>query len=103
MADKRDIRRRIIGAGFLFGAIGMVVLGQTVLRQWLRAHPADFLLFWMACFVLLSLAILVAILDLAVVRRRLRREQRELLENTLREIERSAKPTKNRPRGKNPE
>lgn len=87
MARKQDIRRRIIGGFFLLSAIVMVIVGETFLRQRLRSHPAAFLVFWMICFLLLGFAVLVAILDLAVVRRRLQQEQRDLLENTLREIE----------------
>ena len=89
MADKRDIRRRAIGTLFLASAAAMLVIGETVLRDKLRANPAAFLLFWMACVIALGISVLIAVLDLAVTRRRLRKEQRELLENTIRQIERT--------------
>jgi|ERR1051325_2920906 uncharacterized membrane protein YhaH (DUF805 family) len=87
MARKQDLRRRAIGAFFLIAAVAMLAVGETFLRDRLRSNPTYFALFWMICVVLLGLAVLVAILDLAVVRRRLQDEQRELLENTLRQIE----------------
>jgi hypothetical protein len=85
---KQDIRRRVIGAIFLVAAIVMVVTGETFLRDKLRANPAYFVLFWMICVVLLGLAVLIAILDMAVVRRQIHDEQQELLETTIRQIER---------------
>jgi hypothetical protein len=87
MADKRDIRRRVIGTIFLAGALAMVVTGETVLREKLRSNPAAFLVFWMVCVILVGISILIAILDLAVMRRRLREEQRQLVEDTIRQIE----------------
>jgi len=89
MADKRDIRRRVIGGFFLAGALGMLLAGETALRERLHSNPAAFLLFWMLCFICVGLAFLMALLDLAVVRRRTREQQRELIEETLRQIEKS--------------
>lgn len=80
------MRRRVIGALFLLASVGMLVAGVTVLAERLRVHPAVFLVFWMICVLLLGMAVFVAVLDLAVIRRRLHDEQLDLLERTVRQI-----------------
>jgi len=62
----------------------MLVAGETGLRN--RLHGLGFVLFWLVCFLFTCLAMLVAFWDVAVTRRRVREEQREFLEDTLREI-----------------
>ena len=99
MADKQDIRRRVLGAIFLIAALVMLIVGETVFKERLRAQPAGFLIYWMVCFALVGLAILTAALDMAVVRRRVREEQRKLLEETIEQIAR----TKASKSGKAPE
>jgi uncharacterized membrane protein YhaH (DUF805 family) len=84
MASKADRRRRWTGVIFLLAALGMLVAGETVLRN--RLHGLGFVIFWLVCFLFTCLAMLVAFWDVAVTRRRVREEQREFLENTLREI-----------------
>ena len=86
MAEKSDIVRRTLGTFFLLAALAMLVGGETMLSERLRSQPWEFVLFWLACFVLVGLALLMALLDMAAVRRRVRREERELVENTLRQI-----------------
>ena len=86
MANKSDLSRRLSGAGFLVVAIVMLLLGETVLNAWLRERPIIALLFWMSSFVLVFLAMMVALLDLWIVRRRLREEHRGLLTETLDKI-----------------
>jgi hypothetical protein len=86
MADKRDIRRRALGAFFLIASLAMLIAGETLLNDRLQSHPAEFLAYWMACFMFVGLAFLMGLLDLAVVRRRTREQQRELLESALRQI-----------------
>lgn len=87
MAEKRELRRRALSVFFLLAALAMLVLGETLLAEKLRAQPVMFLLYWLGCFGFVGLTFLLALLDLAVVRRRVRAEQRELLERTRREIE----------------
>jgi hypothetical protein len=84
MANKADIRRRWIGAVFLGTATLMLVAGQTVLEG--RLSRVGFLLYWAGCFLFTFLAMATALLDLAIVRRRTRREERALFEKTLEEI-----------------
>lgn len=86
MANSPDTRRRWFGAIFLVLAIGMLIAGQTVLEN--RLGKTGFIFFWTGCFVFTGLALLVALLDFSVLRRRTRKEQRELIEKMLEEIER---------------
>ena len=84
MGNKADLRRRWLGGAFLAVALGMLVAGQTVLRDAFSA--LGFLVFWFLCFVFTMAAVAVAFWDLAAVRRRTRDEQRELVESTLKEF-----------------
>ena len=54
----------------------MVVLGTTVWREQLRGPR--YVLYWSWCFLLLWITILVALFDLAMIRRAGRQRRREL-------------------------
>ena len=82
-------RRRWLGALALGAAALMLVLGGTVLKD--RLSSGVFLGYWFVCFIFTGAAVLLAFLDLKAAERRIREEQRELLEDTLQEIERGAK------------
>jgi 4-hydroxybenzoate polyprenyltransferase len=82
-------RRRWFGAIVLGLAILMLVLGQTVLKE--RLGKVAFVVYWLACFVFLCLAIVVAFRDAKAVQNELRSEQRTLLESTLKDIESEAR------------
>ena len=97
MADKRDMRRRALGALFLVASLVLLIAGETVLSDRLRSHPFAFVVFWMGCFMCVGLAFLMALMDLAVVRRRTRAQQRELLEEAMRQIARSKELKAKRP------
>lgn len=84
MGSKIDTRRRWLGGIFLVVALGMLVVGETVLQHRLSAKA--FLVYWMVCFVFTGGAMLVAFRDVMMQQRRARELQRELLEDTLREI-----------------
>jgi hypothetical protein len=62
--------RRIMMAITVAIAVIMLVAGLTVLRSWLHPHehPWRFVLFWFACAWQTSLAILLALYDLLLVR-----------------------------------
>lgn len=64
----------------------MLIAGETVLAR--RLQGAGLICYWLGCFVLTALAAGVALLDAARVRAENRAEQRELLEKTLRQVER---------------
>jgi hypothetical protein len=84
MADSADARRRWFGLLFLTLAAGMLIWGQTLLRSWLKGWL--FVGYWLICFLLTALAILIAILDMRATRRRTRAEQHDLLERTWKDL-----------------
>ena len=99
--DERG-RRRWVGAAALAAALLMLIAGQTLLQRTLAG--AGFLLYWLACLVLTTLAIVVALADVRASRISIRKEQRELLDNTIKQIQEEARERKrkgakpNRPR-----
>jgi hypothetical protein len=84
MAFSRDAFRRWFGATCLGLAAGMVIVGQTVLRN--RLQGVSFMLYWLGCIVLTWVTLIVALLDMRAVRKRSRREQTELIQNALKGI-----------------
>jgi hypothetical protein len=76
MQNARDARRRWFGLFFLAVAAAMVIWGQTVFEPYLRG--VGFIAYWALCGLVTVCAIGTALLDLIVLRRRARREQREL-------------------------
>jgi hypothetical protein len=84
MDNNTEIPQRKRGMVFLAVAILMLVLGETVLLHSL--NKTSFIIYWLVCFVFTGLAIVFSFLDVAVVQRRARAQQRELLEKTVGEI-----------------
>ncbi len=66
----------------------MLILGQTVLQPALAGIV--FLLYWLACLALTGLAILAALVDVRATSLELKRENRALLEQTVKEIQADA-------------
>jgi len=93
-----EARRRWWGLFCLTLASGLVVWGQTVLRDSLVGWW--FIAYWCICFILTSLAILIAILDVRAVRQRLRRQHLDLLERTFRDVGHMADPPPAKPNDK---
>ena len=62
MAFDATARRRWIGALVLLAALGMVIGGETVLSG--KLGNLAFIFYWLVCFGLTGLAILIAILDI---------------------------------------
>lgn len=85
MSDRGQAWRRWFGLVFLALSLGMLVWGQTVLRE--RLEGVTFLVYWAFCFLFTFLAMLTGMIDLVLVRRRLRRQRRELIRETLRGLE----------------
>jgi hypothetical protein len=81
-------RRRWFGAVALLVALVMLTAGETVLKG--RLSAVGFLLYWLICFGFTTLAFLAALLDVRALSRQTREEQRELLDTTLRTIEKEA-------------
>ena len=84
MADPAEARRRWFGLFFLVLAFGMLIWGQTVLKSSLTG--VWFVLYWMVCFLMTGAAIVTALMDMRATRRRIRSEQRDLLERTWKDI-----------------
>jgi hypothetical protein len=82
-------KRRWFGGIVLFAAFAMLICGQTILKTTLTG--GGFVLYWLVCFLLTGLAVLVAFIDMRDLNHGVRREQRELLETTLKKIENEAK------------
>ena len=89
-------RRRWFGTAFLLAAIAMLVAGETALKG--RLSAVGFLAYWLVCFGFTGLAMVVAFIDLRAVRSRIRDEQRDLIETTLKEIEDKSAPRVRRSR-----
>ena len=88
MALDATARRRWLGGGALAGALVMLICGETILQG--RLRPFDFVIYWLLCFVLTGVAMILAFRDLRALQRRTRQQQRDLLQNTLKEIESDA-------------
>ena len=88
MGMDETARRRWFGGLVLAGAILMLVAGETVLKEKLLGKTL--LVYWLVCFLLTGLAMLVAFRDARAMLQRTGREQRDLLENTLNEIKSEA-------------
>ena len=93
MKLRGNLRRWIAGA-FLGGALAMLILGTTLFANHLR--DLAFVFYWLTCFLLTGAAALLALIDMALIRREQRREQQELIATTLREAE-AEKARKNPP------
>lgn len=78
-------RRRWFGFLCLLASIGMLVVGETALKD--RLSALAFLLYWLGCFGFTVLAIFAALADARAVRQETRKQQRALFENTLGQIE----------------
>jgi hypothetical protein len=95
MALDATTRRRWLGALVLLAALGMLVGGETVLKG--KLENVGFIFYWLVCFGLTGLAIVIAFLDARALRRRTHQEQHDLFETTLKEIETEAKARPRRP------
>ncbi|GEM_PF-1551416 len=80
-----DARRRGVGTLFLGGSLIMVVWGQTALKPALQG--LEFILYWAVCMCLTFLALMTALLDLWIVRRRGREQKKKLVRDTLLDIQ----------------
>ena len=89
MAANATFRRRSLGALFLGGAILLLVLGETVVKN--RLSPVGFLLFWTTCLLCTSGAIVMALLDIRALRQKTRSQHRDLLESTFKDVEEKAR------------
>src|SRR4051812_31737173 len=89
MALDATMKRRALGTLFLFAALAMLIAGETLLKN--RLPPNTSLLYWLGCFVFTVLAIIAALRDVRALNARAMKEQRGLLDTTLRDIESDAR------------
>jgi hypothetical protein len=82
MLNSVDARRRWFGLFFLIIAVGILIWGQTVFKEYLFKHPKIFVFYWATCFGFVGLAFLTALLDLLIVRKRGREERKALWRKT---------------------
>ena len=73
--------RRVIGLIFLAAALLLLLAGQTFLHGHLRG--IGFAIYWLLCLGFVAMAMLVALIDLLVIRHQARRQQFHLIQNTL--------------------
>jgi hypothetical protein len=81
MLQPSDTRRRWWGTFFLVGSVCLLLWGQTGLKG--RLTGETYLYYWLSCILLTSLAFLVALLDLWIIRRRARARRKELVRKLL--------------------
>jgi hypothetical protein len=77
--------RRMLATAFLLLAVSLLLAGETVLKD--RLGPVTTLLYWLSCLLVTVAAILCALVDALRSFSQVHRDQRTLLEQTLREIE----------------
>ena len=94
MSDSTDALRRWLGVFCLGIAAGMLIWGQTKARL----DGVIFLFYWSICFFFTIAAIVIALIDVRILRRRSREEQRRLIERTLEQVERGQKEVRTRTR-----
>jgi protein-S-isoprenylcysteine O-methyltransferase Ste14 len=87
-------KRRWVGAAVLVLALLMLIAGQTVLKGVLK--DSAFLGYWGVCMLCTLVAIIIAFMDARAVQRSVGREQRDLLDATLRKIDGNARTRKRR-------
>jgi hypothetical protein len=85
MQTPADALRRWLGLFCLTMAGGMLIWGQTVLKPHLDG--IGFLIYWGVCFLFTFAAIGIALVDMRVVRQRVRAEQEALIRRTLANLE----------------
>lgn len=80
LRDERS-RRKTMGISLLIVVV-MLVAGLTVLRPWLNPHehPWRFVFFWFACAWEIILVLLLALLDLLLLRAQARAARKALQE-----------------------
>jgi hypothetical protein len=86
MLTSLDARRRWFGAFFLIMSLGLLVWGVTFLSDYLFHHPFLFVAYWAACAFFTGLALINALLDMIIMRKRTRDEQVSLAEKSFTEI-----------------
>jgi hypothetical protein len=94
------VKRRWFGGIALFGAIAMLICGETVLKTTLGGGA--YLVYWLICFIMTGLAIVIAFMDVRALQHRIRAEHRDLIEGTIERIQSDAKEKRPKSRAQGP-
>ena len=86
MLTSLDARRRWFGALFLILSLGLLIWGVTFLADYLVHHPALFVIYWAVCALFTGLALLNALLDMIIMRKRTRDEQIALAQKSFADL-----------------
>ena len=86
MLTSLDARRRWFGAFFLILSLGLLIWGTTFFNDYLVKRPIFFIIYWGACALLTGLALINAMVDMIIMRKRTRDEQIALAEKSFAEI-----------------
>jgi hypothetical protein len=77
--------RHWISGVFIVIAVGMVIIGQTVLAGRLKDY--DYVFYWGGCMIVTLFAAVAALWDMAAIRRESRRQHHELVEETFKNVD----------------
>ena len=91
MLNSEDARRRWWGVFFLTLAMAFLIWGETLLEGFLKESKALFVAYWSLCFVSIALAVLIALVDMNVTRKRFRLQRKKLMEQTLLDLRKDVK------------
>jgi hypothetical protein len=91
MMTPTDARRRWFGAFFLILGLGLLVWGTTLLSDYLVKRPVLFVLFWGTCALCTGLAMINAMLDMIIMRKRTRDEQIALAQESFGDLDEQKK------------
>jgi hypothetical protein len=91
MLTRVDARRRWFGTLFIILSLGMLMWGVTFLADRLVKHPLMFVLYWGGCAIFTGLALINALLDMMIMRKRSRDEQISLAKESFGRIQEEAK------------
>ena len=86
MLTSLDARRRWFGAFFLILSLSLLIWGTTLLSDYLQHRPMLFIAYWGACAFLTGLAMINALVDMIIMRKRTRDEQMSLAEKSFAEV-----------------
>jgi hypothetical protein len=86
MITASDARRRWFGAFFLLIALGMLSWGLIFLGPFLFKRPILFVIYWAGCACFTGISMIIALLDMRVMRRRSREEQIALAKRAFSEM-----------------
>ncbi len=80
MAGIINSRRRWFGLFFLLMSVGLLVWGQTWLRDALKGWA--YIGYWMVCLLVTLVALVLALVDVRATRREIRAQQLRILKET---------------------